>query len=431
MKATLISKENDVAVFEMQFTGEEFLEAIESAYQTNKKNFVIDGFRKGKAPRSIIEKRYGENVFEDEAINQLFSDNYIKAITELNLKVINSPQAEFSTISRTEGVTVKISVEIYPEVDVKNYKGVEIEKISTRVLKKDVDETVEALRKRNARIETVDRESKMGDHIVFDFEGFIDGEAFENGSAMRYSLELGSGQFIPGFEEQLVGLKNGDEKDVNVTFPEDYGAEDLAGKDAVFKCKIHEVKEEELPELDDEFAKDVSEYDTLAELEEATKEKLKEEKKVRAENRMKDAAVKAVYDANEVEVPRPLIEDEIDAMIERFKQQLEQQGMNYDDYLKYLDKKEKDLREEMREEAKKNCKTRMLIGAVVSKENITVSDDELNEQIEEMAKQYGMETDALKEMIGEESLAYIRSDIEMDKAVNFIYENAEKVAPKK
>lgn len=431
MKVTLISKENNVAVFEMEFSGEEFMNAIESAYQTNKKNFVIDGFRRGKAPRSIIEKRYGQNVFEDEAINELFSNNYVDAITELKLKVINSPQAEFNTISREEGIKVKISVEVYPEVEVKDYKGVEIEKISTRVLKKDVDDAMLALQKRNARMETVDRAVKEGDHIIFDFEGTIDGEKFDGGSAERYSLEIGSGQFIPGFEEQLIGVKSGDVKNVEVTFPEDYGSKELAGKDAVFKCTIHEVKEEELPELDDEFAKDVSEYDTLEELKEETKEKLKEEKRTKAENRMKDAALKAVYEANDIEIPRPLVEDELDTMIENFKTQLEQQGLSFKDYLKYLDKKEKELRDDMREEASRNVKTRMLVGAVVDKENITVSDEELEEQLAEMAKQYNMEVEPMKEMMGEDSIAYIRSDMEMQKAVTFIYENAEKVSPSK
>ena len=299
MKTTFISKENNEVRFEMEFNGEEFEDAIIKVYKENKDKFQVDGFRKGKAPRSIIEKKYGEHIFEDDAVNDLFASGYVEAIAELGLEVINSPRAEFKDIKRDEGFKVTVTVEVYPVVDVHDYKGVEIEKVDGEVHDEDVDEAVRSLQKRNARMENVDRAVQRGDHIIFDFEGFIDGEAFEGGKAERYSLEVGSDTFIPGFEDQLVGLMADDEKDVEVTFPEDYQAEELAGKDAVFKCKVHEIKEEQLPELDDDFAKDVSEFDTLEELKKNETEKLVKSKKERAENMMKDAALKAVYDAND------------------------------------------------------------------------------------------------------------------------------------
>lgn len=424
MKTTFISKENNDAKFEIEFTGEEFEEAIQKVYKNTKDRFRVDGFRKGKAPRSIIEKRYGEHIFEDDAINDLFSENYMNAVNELELKVINSPRVEFQTISRTDGLKVTVTVEVYPEVDVKDYKGVEIERRVAEVTEADIDTEIDTLRKRNARIENVERPVKDGDHIILDFDGSVDGVPFDGGKAERYSLVVGSGTFVPGFEEQLIGVEPGGEKDVIVTFPEDYGAEDLAGKEAVFKCKVHEVKEEELPELDDDFAKDVSEFDTLEELRNDTKEKLQDEKKTRAENMMKDAAIKAVYEANDIYIPRPLVEDELDNMIDTLKQRIAQQGVEFDKYLGYIDKTESDMREEMKEEAERNVKTRMLVGAVVDKENIKASDEDLDKQVEDMAKQYNMEADKIREMLGEDNLQFMRKDLEMQKAVDFIYENA-------
>ncbi|MBQ1352630.1 MAG: trigger factor [Bacillota bacterium] len=424
MKTTFISKENNDAKFEMEFTGEEFEEAIQKVYQETKDRFRVDGFRKGKAPRSIIEKRYGEHIFEDDAINNLFSDKYMEAVTELGLKVINSPRAEFQTVSREEGLKVVITVECYPEVDVKDYKGVEIERRVAEVTDDDINTELDTLRKRNARIENVERPIKDGDHIILDFDGSVDGVPFDGGKADSYSLVIGSGTFIPGFEEQLIGVEPGGEKDVVVTFPEDYGAEDLAGKEAVFKCKVHEVKEEELPELDDDFAKDVSEFDTLEELKKDTAEKLQDEKNKRAENMMKDAAIKAVYEANDIYVPRPLVEDELDNMIDTLKQRIAQQGVDFDTYLGYIDKKESDMREDMKEEAERNVKTRMLVAAVVDKENITADDADLDKQVEDMAKQYNMEADKIREMLGEDNLQFMKKDLEMQKAVDFIFDNA-------
>lgn len=424
MKTTFISKENNEVRFEMEFNGEEFEDAIIKVYKENKDKFQVDGFRKGKAPRSIIEKKYGEHIFEDDAVNDLFASGYVEAIAELGLEVINSPRAEFKDIKRDEGFKVTVTVEVYSVVDVHDYKGVEIEKVDGEVHDEDVDEAVRSLQKRNARMENVDRAVQRGDHIIFDFEGFIDGEAFEGGKAERYSLEVGSDTFIPGFEDQLVGLMADDEKDVEVTFPEDYQAEELAGKDAVFKCKVHEIKEEQLPELDDDFAKDVSEFDTLEELKKNETEKLVKSKKERAENMMKDAALKAVYDANDIEVPEILVKEEIDNTITQMKQKLMQQGVEWDTYLGYIKKEESAIRQDQQEAAGRTVKTRMLVAAVVEKEKIKASDEDLEKQIKDMADQYGVEPDKIREMIGEENMHYIMKDIEMQKAVQFVYDNA-------
>lgn len=424
MKTTFISKENNEVRFEMEFNGEEFEDAIIKVYKENKDKFQVDGFRKGKAPRSIIEKKYGEHIFEDDAVNDLFASGYVEAIAELGLEVINSPRAEFKDIKRDEGFKVTVTVEVYPVVDVHDYKGVEIEKVDGEVHDEDVDEAVRSLQKRNARMENVDRAVQRGDHIIFDFEGFIDGEAFEGGKAERYSLEVGSDTFIPGFEDQLVGLMADDEKDVEVTFPEDYQAEELAGKDAVFKCKVHEIKEEQLPELDDDFAKDVSEFDTLEELKKNETEKLVKSKKERAENMMKDAALKAVYDANDIEVPEILVKEEIDNTITQMKQKLMQQGVEWDTYLGYIKKEESAIRQDQQEAAGRTVKTRMLVAAVVEKEKIKASDEDLEKQIKDMADQYGVEPNKIREMIGEENMHYIMKDIEMQKAVQFVYDNA-------
>lgn len=274
MKATFISREKNDVKFTMEFTAEEFENAQIKAYQRTKDQFQIDGFRKGKAPRSIIEKRYGEGVFFEEAIDELFNEHYGKALAELELEVIDSPAAEFSKIAKGEGFTATITVPCYPIVEVKDYKGVEIKKVTNRVKKEDVDKEIEALQKRNARMILVERPAQEGDTVLLDYSGFVGDEQFEGGTAERQELKLGSGMFIPGFEEQLIGATPGEKKDVIVVFPEEYHAKDLAGKEAVFHCLVHEIKEEQLPELDDEFAKDVSEYDTLEELKKATKERL-------------------------------------------------------------------------------------------------------------------------------------------------------------
>ena len=424
MKATFISREKNDVKFTMEFTAEEFENAQIKAYQQNKNKFQIDGFRKGKAPRSIIEKRYGEGIFFEDAIDLLFSEHYAKALAELELEVIDSPAAEFSKIAKGEGFTATITVPCYPVVEVKDYKGVEIEKVEQEVKDEDVDKDIEALQKRNARVVSVEREAKEGDTVVLDYAGFVGEEQFEGGTAERQELKLGSGMFIPGFEEQLVGAKPGDKKDVNVTFPEEYHAENLAGKEAVFHCTVHEVKEEQLPETDDEFVNDVSEYDTLEELKKATRERLEKYAKAGAETKMQDAALVKVVEANEVEVPVVMIEDEMSRMMQELDQQLRYQGLNLGQYMEFTGKDMAAFRDEIKPDAERQVKTRIILNSIVDAEKIEVSDEEMEEEISVMAEQYQTTADKIKEMIGVENLTYLQKDIKVKKAIKFIYDNA-------
>lgn len=424
MKATFISRENNDVKFTIEFSAEEFENAQIKAYQQNKDRFQIDGFRKGKAPRSIIEKRYGEGVFFEDAIDELFRENYGKALAELELEVIDSPRAEFGKIEKGEGFSATITVACYPIVDVKDYKGVEIDKVVQEVKDEDIDKEIEALQKRNARMVLVERPAKEGDTLLLDYSGFVGDDQFEGGTAERQELKLGSGMFIPGFEEQLVGATPGEKKDVTVTFPEDYHAEDLAGKEAVFHCLVHEIKEEQLPELDDEFAKDVSEFDTLEELKNSTRERLEKYAKASEERQMQDAALAKVVEANEVEIPSVMIEDEIDRMIQELDQQLRYQGLSVDQYVEFVGKDAKAFRDELRPDAERQVKTRMLLNGIAEAEKIEVSQEELEKELEDMAVQYQTTADKLKEMIGVENINFLQKDMKIKKAIEFIYDNA-------
>ncbi len=430
MKATLISKENGEAKLTMDFTAEDIEQAVIRVYQRTKDKYPVDGFRKGKAPRSIIEKRYGENVFTEEAISDLFNAEYPKAVTELELAVIDAPRVEFSEIKKGEPLTTTVTVSIYPEIEVKDYKGIEIEKVESEVTDEDIDNEMAMMQKRNARIVTVDRPAENGDTVVIDYKGFVGEEQFEGGTAEAYSLVLGSGSFIPGFEDQLIGTVKDEEKDVTVTFPEQYHSADLAGKDAVFKCKVHEVKEEQLPELDDEFAKDTSEYDTLDELKESVKEDVAKRKEAQAESRMKDRVLEGLYNANDIDVPDVMVQDEIDNMIRESEQQLQMQGIQLSQYLEMLGKDMKDFREDIKEEGFRRVKSRMLVTAVVEAEDIQATEEQINEQIDLMAIQYGMEADQIREALGNENIKYLESDIKMRNAIQFMYDNAVVTEPK-
>lgn len=424
MKATLLAKENGEAKFIIEFAAEELEAAKVKVYQANKDQFEIDGFRKGKAPRSIIEKKYGEGVFADEAINNLLGTGYPEALDQLDIEVIDQPRMEFGKIEKDAPFVITATVAIYPEVEVKEYKGIEIEKVDGEVTTEDVEKELANMQKRNARMIAVDREVKDGDHIILDYKGFVGEEQFQGGTAEGYPLVIGSGSFIPGFEEQLVGAKKEEEVEVKVTFPEEYHAEDLAGKEAVFKCVVHEVKEEELPELDDEFAKDVSEHDTLEELKKETEEKIAKAKKSWAENQMKDRAIDAVCEKNHIDIPESMILEEIDQMMRELDMQLQQQGLGLQQYLQFMGKEIADFREEAKDDATKRVKMRMIIRAVVEAEGIEASDEEIEKEIELLAIQYGMEAKQVKEIIGTANLSLIGKDVQMKKAVDFIFDNA-------
>ena len=423
MKTVFVKREKNDVMFNMEFSAEEFENAQVKAYQANKGQFVIDGFRKGKAPRSIIEKKYGEGVFFEDALDELFRENYPKALNELNLEVIDSPRAEFTQLKKGEGFTATITVACFPVVEVKDYKGVKIDKIEREVEEDEIDNEIEQLQKRNARMVSVERAAEDGDTVYFDYSGFVGDNQFEGGTAEKQTLKLGSGMFIPGFEEQLVGCKADEDKDVKVTFPKDYHATDLAGKEAVFHCHIHEVREEELPELNDDFAQDVSEFDTLEELRANTREKLEETAKQSCIAQMKDAAMEKVMEANEVEAPVTMVNDEIDRMINEFQQQLMYSGMRLDDYFKYTGTTMQDFREQVRPDAEKSVKTRIVLMGIVEAEKLECTDEEMNAELELMAKQYNTDVDQIKAMIGEANLVYFKKDIQVKKAIDFVYDN--------
>lgn len=432
MKTNLLSKEKNVAKFTMEFTAEEFEQACIDAYKATKNQFSIDGFRKGKAPRSIIEKHYGEGVFFEEAVNQLFQQNYLNAVQELDLDIIDSPAAEFSEIGKGKPMTITITVPVYPVVEVKDYMGVEAEQEKAQVSDESVQAEIDNMLKRNARMITVDRESKNGDTLIFDFKGFVDGEQFEGGTAERHELKLGSGMFIPGFEEQLEGLKAGDSKNVEVKFPENY-TEELAGKDATFECLVHEVKEEEIPELDDEFVKDVSEFDTVDELKEDIKKRQLENAKNMVVSRAKDAVVEKVYENNPVDVPDVMVEDEITRMIQEIGQQLSYQGLTVDNYLQYMGKDMSEMRNELREDAAKKVGTRIVLMSIIDKENIQVSEEEMEAELAKIAEAYKKDVEEIKNMIGIENLTYFQKDVQITKVIDMLYDNAKikEVEPKK
>ena len=432
MKTNLISKEKNVAKFTMEFTAEEFDQACIDAYKATKDQFSIDGFRKGKAPRSIIEKHYGEGVFFEEAVNQLFQQNYLNAVQELDLDIIDSPAAEFSEIGKGKPMTITITVPVYPVVEVKDYMGVEVEQEKAQVSDESVQAEIDNMLKRNARMIAVDRESKKGDTLIFDFKGFVDGKQFEGGTAERHELKLGSGMFIPGFEDQLEGLKAGDSKNVEVKFPENY-TEELAGKDATFECLVHEVKEEEIPELDDEFVKDVSEFDTVDELKEDIRKRQLENAKNMVLSRAKDDVISKVYENNPVDVPDVMVEDEISRMIQEIGQQLSYQGLTVENYLQYMGKDMADMRNELREDAAKKVGTRIVLMSIIDKENIQVSEEEMEAELAKIAEAYKKDVEEIKNMIGIENLTYFQKDVQITKVIDMLYDNAKitEVEPKK
>lgn len=431
MKATKISKEDGVVKFEIEFSAEEFKDSLNKAYLANRDKFSIDGFRKGKAPRKIIENYYGHDVFWDEALNALLSTGYYDALRDMDLEVIAQPSLESPEIKDGEPVVISGSVQVFPEFEVEHYKDIEIEKVETKIGEKEVKAELEKVQKSQARMEAVeDRKTENGDTVIFDFEGSVDGEKFAGGSAENYELVLGSGQFIPGFEEQMVGKDVEEEMEVSVTFPEDYHAEELQGKDAVFKCVIHEIKKEILPEIDDELASDVSEFETLAEYKKDLKKKLKAEAKDTDESVMKDRVLEQLYLKNEIEVPAVMIETELDNMLYDMNQSLQAQGLSLQQYTDWTGESIDDLKEKSRPEAEKRIRTRILLKNIVRMEDIGVTDEEINDLMTEFGAQYGMDAEQVKGMAGPDTENYFREDAQTKKVIDFLFENAKITEPK-
>ncbi|ERJ00385.1 trigger factor [bacterium 210820-DFI.6.52] len=400
-----------------------FGSAVDKVYHKNAKKISVPGFRKGKAPRHLIEKMYGEGIFFDEAINDVMPEAFVEAAKEAGVEPVSTPEVSVESVSKADGLVFKATVIVKPEVEVKDYKGIKAQKTVNTVTAAQVKAELEKMQDRNARIITVeDAPAKSGDTAIIDFEGFVDGVAFEGGKGEGHPLVLGSGQFIPGFEDQVIGHKPGEEFDVNVTFPEQYQAEELAGKAATFKVKVNELKSKELPELDDEFAKDVSEFDTLDELKKDIKKKLQEQANAQSETELENSLVDAVIEKLEGEIPEVMFENRIDEMVQDFDYRLQSQGMNLQLYLQYTGMEMADFRKTFREQAEKQVKIRLALEKIAKLEKIEISDEAVEEEIAKMAENYQMEPEKIKSLV---SLDNIREDLAVNKAIDLIRESAE------
>ncbi|MCC8072819.1 MAG: trigger factor [Clostridiales bacterium] len=409
---------------EVTVTSEVFTEACKSAYMKQRKSIQIPGFRKGKATQGMIEKVYGEGTFYEEALEIVYPDAVMQAIDEAQLRTVDSPyDLDVTAMSKSEGVEMKMKVTVYPEVKLGEYKGLSATMLPTEATDEDVDAEISNIRERNSRLVTVeDREAQMGDTAEIDFEGFVDDVAFDGGKGENYPLELGSNSFIPGFEEQVAGHKSGDEFDVNVTFPEEYD-EKLAGKDAVFKCKIHEIKTKELPELDDEFAKDVSEFDTLDELKADTKKQLSEKKEADAKVDFENQLIEQIIENMECEVPECMFDKRTDEMVQDYSYRLQMQGIDLNTYLSYLGQDMDSFKATFKESAEKQVKANIALEAIVEAENIEVSDEELDKEFEKLAEQYQMDVEQIKKAVSSDQIA---ADVKKNKAVAIIVDSAVK-----
>ena len=401
---------------------EEFKKGIDKTYKKTVKNITVPGFRKGKAPKSIIEKLYGESVFFEDTVNDMYPEAYTKAVEEAGISPVDRPEIEITEVS-AQGFTFTAKVTVRPEVTVKKYKGLKATKAPVSVGDEQVDEEIGKLRERNGRMVTVEgRAAKDGDNTIIDFEGFVDGVPFEGGKGERFDLKLGSGQFIPGFEEQIVGKNTGEEFDVNVTFPEDYQAKELAGKAAVFKCRLHEIKEKELPELDDEFAKDVSEFDTLDELKKDLRAKLTEAAEKNAETAVEEQLVDQIVESMEAEIPQCMVDQKTDEMLQNFDYRLQSQGMNLDLYMKYTGFSIDVFKETYKEQALKQVKIRLALEEIVKLEKIEPTEEELNAEYERLSSNYSIEIEKIQELIPAED---VKLDIAVNKAIDLIKSSAE------
>ncbi|HOJ48900.1 MAG TPA: trigger factor [Bacillota bacterium] len=390
-------------------------------YKKNVSKINVPGFRKGKAPKSIIEKIYGSAVFYDEAIDNLLPQIYADAVKEANLEVVSRPDIEVVSID-DNGVLLKAKVYTKPVAEVSKYKGLEVEKEKVEVTEEDINAEIDAARRRNSRLLTVtDRPAQEGDDVVIDFEGFVDGVPFEGGKAEKYTLKLGSNTFIPGFEEQIVGKNTGDEFEITVNFPADYNAEKLAGKEAVFKIKLHEIKKTELPELDDEFVKDVSEFNTVEEYKEDLKKKITERKEKIAENNFEESLIDELLAHTAVDIPAPMIENEIDGFVSDYEYRLSSQGANLDMYFKYTGMTMEQLRESFRAQAERQIKTRLALEQIIKAENITATEEDLENEYKKIASGYNVDIEKVKNSIPAENLS---GDVALRKAVEFVKANA-------
>lgn len=424
-------QEHSVVALTIEITKAEFEAAKDKAFKKTGKNITVPGFRKGKAPRKMIEKLYGEGVFFEEAFNIIYPDAMEMAVEKSGIKPVGRADVDLGDPAEEGGLTIIAKVPVEPEVELGEYKGIEVEKETVKVLQADVKAELNRMAQRNARTETVERKAKKNDTVDIDFEGFVDGVPFEGGKAEHHELTLGSGAFIPGFEDQLIGCKAGDEKDVVVTFPEEYHAKELAGKEAIFKCKVHKVEETILPEIDDEFAKDVSDTcETLDDLKKEITERLKAERQEAADNAFEEKVLDAVIDGMKADIPAAMIDAQVDTIVQDFGYRLQMQGMGLEQYLKMTGTEMGAFRAMFKEQAERQVKTRLALQKVVELEGITVSDKELEEEYAKMAEQYKMEVEKVKAIVSKEAL---EGDLKISNALEFIKKNAKvkKAAKKK
>ena len=423
--STKIEKTENKNEVKLEFTIEakKFDEAIMKVYQKSARYFNIPGFRKGKAPFNIVERMYGDEIFYEDAFNELVPSIYEKEIEDNKIEAVSKPEINIVKMKKGEDLVFTALVQTKPEVKLGKYRGIELKKVEYPVTDEDVEHELAHVQEHNARIITVeDRPVQDKDIAVIDFQGFVDGKAFEGGKAEKHELEIGSKTFIPGFEDQVIGMKVGEEKDINVKFPEDYFSKDLAGKDATFKVKLHEIKEKQLPALDDEFAKDVSEFDTLKDYKTSIKEKKQAQNDDKAKHETENLAIEAVSNETKIDIPSGMIETEIDAMIRDLEQQLSYQGINLDQYLKIMNKTRKEVEENYKEQAEKNVKSRLILEAIIKEEKIESTDEEINAKIKEMATNYGRKEEELSK--NEALKEYIANTIKTEKAIELIIKNA-------
>ena len=413
--------EHNMAKLTVEAAAEDVEKALQAAYLKQRKQINIPGFRKGKVPRQMIEKMYGPEVFYDEAANNMIPDAYAKAYDESELDIVSQPKIEVVQMEKGKPFIFTAEVATKPEVTLGDYKGLKVDKVSTRVTQKEVDEEIEKERERNARtIEVTDRAVQDKDEVTLDFEGFVDGVAFEGGKGEDYPLTIGSGSFIPGFEEQLIGAEIDKEVEVNVTFPKEYHSEELAGKDATFKCTVHTIKAKELPELDDEFASEVSECETMDAYRAEVKKNIKERKERTGKEKKENQAVDQAIENAQMDIPEAMIEFQVRQMADDFARRIQQQGLTVEQYFQFTGMTAEKMMEEMRPQAEKSIKTRLVLEAIVKAENIEVSDERVEEELTKMAEAYQMEVEKLKEFMGENEKKQIKEDLAVQEAITLL-----------
>lgn len=413
--------EHNMAKLTVEVAAEDVEKALQAAYLKQRKQINIPGFRKGKVPRQMIEKMYGPEVFYDEAANNMIPDAYAKAYDESELDIVSQPKIEVVQMEKGKPFIFTAEVATKPEVTLGDYKGLKVDKVSTRVTQKEVDEEIEKERERNARtIEVTDRAVQDKDEVTLDFEGFVDGVAFEGGKGEDYPLTIGSGSFIPGFEEQLIGAEIDKEVEVNMTFPKEYHSEELAGKDATFKCTVHTIKAKELPELDDEFASEVSECETMDAYRAEVKKNIKERKERTGKEKKENQAVDQAIENAQMDIPEAMIEFQVRQMADDFARRIQQQGLTVEQYFQFTGMTAEKMMEEMRPQAEKSIKTRLVLEAIVKAENIEVSDERVEEELTKMAEAYQMEVEKLKEFMGENEKKQIKEDLAVQEAITLL-----------